>query len=349
MIDQIKTAIASYGMSGQVFHGPLIKVNSGFQLEKVFERSKNNSKIVFPNARIVRNYEEILSDNSIELIIVNTPDLLHFEMAKQALEAGKHVIVEKPFTRTSAEAEKLIQIARKNNLVLSVFHNRRWDSDFLTIKKVLENNWIGRLIEFESHFDRYRNFLVPDTWKEKETNFTGSLYNLGSHMVDQVLVLFGEPIEITAHLRKNRTDTKIFDYYDIRLQYDQFAAILKCSLLVREPGPRYIMNGTLGSFIKYGFDPQEAKLKTGILPQGKDWGIESPEQHGLLNTEINGVHFRGTIDSEAGNYNLFYNNIYDAIRNKSNLLVSPEEAKTVIKILELAILSDSERKTIPFK
>jgi scyllo-inositol 2-dehydrogenase (NADP+) len=345
MARKINTAITSFGMSGLVFHGPLLKASPGFEVVKILERSKNNSVKMFPSATIARSYEEILSDESVELVIVNTPDEFHFEMAKAALEAGKHVVVEKPFTRLPREAEELISLAGKKGVILTVFQNRRWDGDFLTVKKVVGEKLVGRLVEFESHYDRYRNHIAG-SWKEEPGEYGGVLYNLGSHMVDQALVLFGKPKAVTAHFDILRTGGKVSDYYDIRLQYDGFAALLKCSYLVLEQGPRYIIHGTNGSFLKWGIDPQEEALKSGILPEGENWGKEAEPDWGYLTADNNGLVQKSRIETIPGDYRLFYQNLAGAIRHGEPLAVKPEEALLVIEILETCLESNRLGKTV---
>jgi scyllo-inositol 2-dehydrogenase (NADP+) len=342
----IKTSLASYGMSGQVFHGPLLKVNSGFEVVSVLERSKDLSRKLFPEARIVRNYGEILGDKEVELVIVNTPDVLHFEMAKAALEAGKHVVVEKPVTLKSAEAEILIRLAHSKKRMLTVFQNRRWDADFRTVRKVVEEAKFGRLVEFESHFDRYRTNIAPDTWKEAGDEYAGVLYNLGSHMVDQAFVLFGTPSEVTAHLKIVRSGGAVYDYYDIRLGYKGFAALLKCSYLVKDPGPRYTIHGEFGSFNKWGIDPQEELLKNGELPTGNEWGTETPDKWGKLVYMKNNSEVIELVETIPGNYNLFYNNVYEVLRKEGRLLVQPEESLEVIRVLEACLLSNRKKSTV---
>ena len=344
----IKTALASFGMSGLVFHGPLLKVNSGYEVVQVFERTKNNSKEMFPDAEIVRNYKSILENPEVELVVVNTPDLLHFNMVKKALLAGKHVIVEKPVTKKSAEAEELLKIAKENNVVFTVFQNRRWDGDFLTVKKVLKEGKLGRLVEFESHYDRYRTFIAPDTWKEEGDEYSGVLHNLGSHMVDQVYILFGKPSSVTAHLRIVRNGGKVNDYYNIRLEYENFTAILRCTYLAKNPGPRYSIFGECGTFHKWEIDPQEEMLKDGHMPDEKDWGKEPPENWGSLVYEKNGADFKETVKTIPGNYNEVYNNLYDAIRNGAELEVKPEQSIEVLKILEACLESNRKKQTIFF-
>lgn len=301
---------------------------------------------MFPVAHISRDYREILNDTTIELIIVNTPDNLHFGMAYDALMAGKHVVVEKPFTLKTAEAEKLIDLATKKKRLLTVYQNRRWDGDFLTIQKVIGSSVLGRLVEFESHFDRYRNFIATDTWKEEGDEYAGVLYNLGSHMVDQALVLFGMPLAVTAHLGIVRSGGKVADYYDIRMQYHNFSALLKCSYLVKEAGPRYTLHGTNGSFLKWGIDTQEELLKKGEKPGGTDWGKEPEVYWGKLNVDVKGVNIKGNVETEAGNYLAFYDNLYNAIRLGEPIAVKPEQAMQVIRILEVCLESYRLQKTI---
>lgn len=342
----IKTAIASFGMSGQVFHGPSLKVNPDFEVVQVLERSKNLSGKMFPEATIVRTFDEVLLNSEVELLVVNTPDVFHYNMVKQALKAGKHVVVEKPITQISSEAEELVKLAKDNKVLLTVYQNRRWDGDFLTVQKVLSENKLGRLIEFESHFDRYRTFITPDTWKEEGDELGGVLYNLGSHTVDQACVLFGKPISVLATLKIVRTAGVVTDYYDIRLEYKGFSVILKCSYLVKNSGPHFSIHGEYGTFYKNGMDPQEDLLKAGNLPDGTKLGVESPEDWGVIFYEVEGEDFEELVETVAGNYNIFYSNLYNAIRNGAELLVKPEETVEVLKILEACLLSNREKRTI---
>ncbi len=346
MRNPIQTALASYGMSGQVFHGPLLKVNAGFSVGKILERRCENSKKLFPDSQRVRSYQDILDDPEIELVVVNTPDDLHYEMTKAALEAGKHVVVEKPFTQKSEAALELIQLARQQKKLLTVFQNRRWDGDFRTVQKVIGAAKLGRLVEYESHFDRYRNYIAPNTWKEEGDEYSGVLYNLGSHMVDQAFVLFGKPKAVTAHLKVVRSGGHVSDYYDIRLDYGSFAALLKCSYLVKDPGPRYIVHGEWGTFQKYGIDPQEEMLKAGHLPNEDAWGTEPPEEWGTMLYEEKGEDVEELVETVPGDYSIFYNNLYRAVRYGEELLVKPEEACEVIRILEACLQSNRERRTI---
>ena len=341
----IRTAIVSYGLSGKVFHGPLLKAHPGFEVSKILERHKKLSVTDFPNGIIVRSYGEILEDPLIDLVVVNTPDHLHYEMCRQALEAGKHVVVEKPFTLALQEAEQLIGLANEKQRLLTVFQNRRLDGDFMTVKKLIESGSLGHLVEYEAHFDRYRNFVKPNSWREEQSD-TGVLYDLGAHMIDQALVLFGMPEEVTAHLAVVRRGARMPDYYDLRLQYAWGAVILKSSFLTRLQGPRYSLHGTDGSFLKWGIDPQEELLRTGHLPDFGNWAEESSEHWGKLLTEKNGIIFNGKIETLPGNYLLFYDNLFQTIAGNAHLMVDPKESRNVLLIMEAAKLSSAEKRTV---
>ncbi|MEP6682224.1 MAG: Gfo/Idh/MocA family oxidoreductase, partial [Parafilimonas sp.] len=283
----------------------------------------------------------------IDLVVIATPNDSHHSLAKQALLAGKNVVVDKPFTITTADADDLIKIAKQQNKILSVHHNRRYDSDFKTVKKVLDENLLGKLVEFESHYDRFRNFLKPNAWREKDEPGSGILYDLGSHLIDQPLVLFGFPQAITADIRVQREGTKATDNFELILHYPNLKVTLKAGMLVSQPLPRYILLGDKGSFIKYGLDVQEVALKAGLTPYTKsDWGIEHESVWGNLVTEINGVHFSGKVQSEVGDYRGYYENVYNAIVDNTPLDVTAEHARNIIRVIELAMQSNDERRTV---
>lgn len=341
---KINTALLSYGMSGEVFHGPLLEANEGFQITAVMHR--NAQKQPRHSYRTVQTLEEILNDSSIELVVVNTPNDSHYEYAKTVLDAGKHVVIEKPFTVTTAEADELIALSEKKKRILTVFQNRRWDGDFLTVKKVVENRLVGKLVEFEAHYDRFRNYIEANTWKEESKPGGGILYNLGPHMLDQALVLFGMPLFADARIGIQRPQGKVEDFYDIRLEYSDFNVIVKSSYLVREAGPRYIVHGTEGSFVKYGLDPQEQALKEKQIPGKPGWGTETREWWGKLNTTSDGLTFNGLIETIPGNYPAYYQNVYDAITTGKPLAVTGDQARDVIKLIEACIESSKTRRAV---
>ncbi|MGM0573396.1 MAG: Gfo/Idh/MocA family oxidoreductase [Bacteroidota bacterium] len=346
MTKPIQTGLASYGLSGQVFHAPFLESNPGYTLKKVWERTKRLSNHRYPHVEVVRQFEEMLDDQDIELVIVNTPDYTHYDLCKKALEAGKHVIVEKPFTLKASDGEKLIELAKSRNRVLSVYQNCRWHGDFLTMQEVLDQELLGQVVEFEAHFDRFQQEVDKTQWREQASLSRGLIYDLGAHIIDQALVLFGLPDSVVADLRVQRPGGEVNDYFDVRLKYPDTVVTLKGGLLVRETGPRYVIHGTEGSFLKYGIDPQEKDLANGYLPEGPDWGKEDEADWGILNTRLNGLHYYGNIESFPGNYHGYFNSIYRAIRLGENPAVKPEEGVNVIRIIEAAIQSSEVNKAI---
>ena len=346
MTTPIKTALCSFGMSGLVFHSPFLSINPGFNFYAVWERTKNEAQKKFPNVITYRSLDEMLSDELVELVIVNTPNYTHFEYAKKALQAGKHVIVEKPFTVTVKEARELTDLAKEQNKILSVYQNRRYDSDYKTIKKVLDKKLLGEVVEAEFHFDRYREELSPKQHKEIPGPGTGVLYDLGAHLIDQALQLFGWPSKLFADIRIIRPVSKVDDYFEVLLYYPNLRVRLKASYSVREALPGYIIHGLKGSFIKPKTDVQEALLQAGNIPGGPDWGREPETEKGLLHTEIDGVEERKYIDSEQGNYDDYYSGIYEAIRHNKPLPVTAEEGRNVIRIIETAFESSEAQKVI---
>jgi len=285
---------------------------------------------------------------TVELVVVATPNDSHFDLAGRALRAGKHVVVEKPFTNTSAEAKELTAIARGQNRLVSAHHNRRWDGDFLTVGKILEGGLLGRLVEYESHYDRYRNEPRAGAWREEAEPGSGILYDLGAHLIDQALVLFGPPVEVYADVRTQREFAKAVDSFDVSLRYDALKVTLKATMLAREAGPRFTLHGTEGSFVKHGLDPQEDALKRGQRPTSEGWGKETEERWGTINTTLGGLHFRGKVETFAGRYTDYYQNIADAIRGRAELSVKPEDAANTIRIIELAFESSARKCAVPF-
>ena len=340
----INVAISSYGMSGVVFHGPLLEAHPGYRINLILERNRSDSSGKHPGARIVRSYDEILKDSDIELVVVNTPDHLHYEMAVAALKAGKHVVVEKPVTLRADHARKLDSLARDRGVVFTVFHNRRWDGDFLTVREIIHSGKLGRLVEFESHFDRYRK-EIKDSWKD-QSNGTGTLYNLGSHLVDQALQIFGFPGKLFCDVRLLRDGAKTDDSFDLFLLYDGFKCLLRSSYLVRDPGPRFCLHGTEGSFKVWGTDPQEEALKAGLIPGSPGWGSDESSSRSEINTVYQNQHLDGPYPVQPGNYLSFYDNLLDVIRKGASLEVTGEQAEMVVRIVEAAYLSGREKRVI---
>lgn len=352
MSKTINIGLIGFGMAGRTFHAPIIAGVAGLQLKKIRETREVNIAVardLYPEATVVDDVKAIFTDDSIDLVVIASSNTSHAPLAKEALLAGKHVLVEKPFTVTSAEADELLELARRQNRILTVYQNRRWDSDFKTVKKVLDSKLLGNLVTYEAHFDRFRNEIKPDTWKEENKPGSGILYDLGAHLIDQALHLFGLPQAITADTGIQRRHSEIIDNFDLRLHYAGLKVTLKAGMLVREQGPHFILHGDQGSFIKYGMDVQEAALKAGLSPQSiSDWGMEPQELWGSLNTTYQDLHVQGKIESEAGNYRGLYENVYKAILGEEELEVKPEQARNTIRIIELAMQSSAEKRTIAY-
>lgn len=342
----INAVLCSFGMSGYVFHAPFLELSSKFNLYGVWERTKNKAEKIYPNIKTFRSLEDLLADNAIELVIVNTPSVTHYDFAKKVINAGKHLVVEKPFTATVLEAEELIQLANDKNVKLSVYHNRRYDSDFKTVQKILKQGMLGDMVDAEIHFDRFDPGLSYKHHKEVPTPAVGSLYDLGSHLIDQALVLFGMPNAVFADLDSYRPNSKVEDYFDVKLFYNTHRVTLKSSYYVREPLPGNIFHGTKGSFIKTKADVQEEQLQAGIKPGSLNFGVEPESESGLLHTEQDGKILKKYIPTLGGNYMTYYDGIYNALRNNEQLPVKAEEAMNVIKVIEIAKRSDKERRVI---
>ena len=343
----MKTGVVGYGVAAQFMHLPFLITNPDYQLQTILQRHGNEAGEKYPSVKIVRSLDEMLYDESLELVIITTPNDTHFDYAWRALEAGKHVVLEKPFTITSSEAKKLIIQAEKKERILSVYQNRRYVSDFLTIRKLLKEKLLGKPVEFEAHYDRYRPERRHNAWREENTPGSGILYDLGAHLIDQAFCLFGLPRYVTADIRIQRAHARTTDYFELWLDYDFTKIILKAGMLVRESGPRYAIHGISGSFIKYGEDPQEALLRKGILPIAVDWGRESEDIFGLLHTEIDGEIIKEKYPSLAGNYGGFYIDLYNTIRKGEPLKVKPEHGFNVIRMIELATESNEKKCRIP--
>ncbi len=353
---EIGVAVIGFGLAGRVFHAPFVSAVPGLKLEAIVQRRGDEAAQAYPQSRILRSVEEALTDKAISLIAVGTPNETHYELAKQALLAGKHVVIDKPFAASSEQARELIALSGERGLVLAPFHNRRWDGDFKTVRRILASGELGRLATFESHFDRFRPLPREGTWKEAGNDANGMLFDLGPHLVDQALALFGAPEAITASVRRDRDATAIEDAFDITLHYPRLLAICRATMLAAEPAPRFLLHGTLGSFRKYGLDPQEPALVGGakVPPIGdsREWLAEPESAWGTLVVAPNpaepGKLNRTTVKTELGDYRDFYANVRNAVLGKASLDVKAEDGLKVIRLLELARQSSAEGRTLPF-
>ncbi|AWI27190.1 Gfo/Idh/MocA family oxidoreductase [Flavobacterium pallidum] len=335
---KIKTALLSYGMSGKVFHAPFLSDHPGFELLGSWERSHKHIHADYPETKSYATPEALLEDHP-DLVVVNTPVATHFEYAKKMLLAGKHVLVEKSFTATVAEAKELQLIAKEKGLKLAVFHNRRWDSDFLTVKDVVSKNMLGDIVEAEFHFDRYNPTLSPKLHKETVNSGSGVLKDLGSHLIDQALFLFGMPNAVFSDIRITRPKSLVDDCFDLLLYYENLRVRLKAGFFVREMVPSFVVHGKNGSFLKPRGDVQEEDLKLGKHVSARDWGTEPRSKEGLLHTEFDGKIIREFLPTLHGNYYDFFAALYESITEDKPEPVTAQDGVNVMIIIEAAIKS----------
>jgi predicted dehydrogenase len=342
-----------------VFHAPFVSAVPGLKLVSIMQRSGDAAAKAYPAVKIERSIEATLADKSVEVVVISTPNETHFTLASKVLEAGKHVVIDKPFAPTSAEAQSLAQLAKSKGLLAIPFHNRRWDGDFLTVKKLLKEETLGRLVTFESHFDRFRPEPRPNTWKEASNPANGMLFDLGPHLVDQVLALFGAPDAITASVRADRDQTAIEDAFDITLHYKGangkgMLAHCRTSYLACINSPRFLLHGTKGSFKKHGLDPQEPALDGGakvpVLGSPEVWLQEKESAWGKLAVAPvpadPAMLVEQQVKTELGDYRSFYANVRDAVLGKTPPALTAEDGYRVTKLLELARVSSAKGCTL---
>jgi len=345
---KIKVGLIGYGLSGATFHAPLLSVLDEFEIVKVVTSKQDVVKKDLGDTRVVNSLEEILEDTAIDLVVITTPSGLHFEMAKQSLLSGKHVILEKPMVVETKEAEELIQIAKEKNLLLSVYHNRRWDNDFLTVKKLINDGTLGEINTYQVHFDRFRP-VVRDRWREKQGPGSGMLFDLGSHLIDQALHLFGLPQYVQADVFAQRENGEVDDYFHLVLSYEKLRVILHSGSIVPNNGPRFQIHGSNGSFIKYGIDGQESTLKEGEKPIDDSWGADEPQFYGKLVTVEGEKENHEIIPTVHGSYVTYYKEIAESILKGKEAPVTAHEGLSVIRIIEAARKSSTEKRAIYVK
>ncbi len=340
----LNVGLVGFGFAGKTFHAPVIRVVEGLRLTAIVQRHGAGAPDPrYADTEFVRSVDELLS-RAVDLIVIATPNTSHHPIAKQCLQAGRHVVIDKPFTTTVAEAEELVRLARAKRRILSAYQNRRYVGDFVTLRVLLSENALGNVTTFESHFDRFRPELRPGAWREQSLPGSGLWFDLGSHLLDQALVLFGTPQAISADIRVERAGATADDAFDVALHYPHMRALVRASMLAAAPGPTFAVHGTKGSFIKYGRDPQEAALKSGRLPNEADWDLEPPEMYGRLTTP-DGTR---TVATTPSSFRHYYENVRDAILGRAQLAVTPEEALEVMRGLELAMASSQKRCVLPW-
>jgi len=344
----IDVGLIGFGLAGRAFHAQVISRVPGLRLAAILQRSGNEAAAQYPDVRIVRTLDELLAIPEIRLIVVATPNDSHFPIARQCLAAGRDVLVDKPFTTTLDEAVALVDFARQHSRVLSVYQNRRYDGDFQAIRQLVASGALGRIVRFESNYDRFRPQLRLGAWREKSGPGTGIFFDIGPHLIDHALLLFGLPEALTSDIRIEREGAAADDAFDLAFHYPHGLRVdLRSSILAAAARPRFTIHGTEGAYVKLTVDPQESNLRRGDIPADGSWGADAEENWGLLTLAENGEFTQRHVPAVNCDYRDFYANLRDAILGKATLAVTPEWALTVMRLLELAQQSSNERRTIP--
>ena len=338
---RIKTALIGYGFSSQTFHIPFLLCNDSFEITAISSSKPKLVKEKLPDVTVYASAEALITESDVDLVIITTPNEYHFPLAKLALEKGKHIVIEKPFVTNSQDGQTLIDLAKKYNRVASVFQNRRWDGDFLTVKKLINEEQLGDVRIFESHFSRFRP-TAKQRWRESDAVGSGILFDLGPHLIDQTLQLFGMPKSITAQCEQMRDGAQSVDFFHLVLQYDNHLAILGASPYSAAPNPRFSVQGTKAQYVVQGLDPQEDRLKAGISPKYDSWAQEDEENYGQLYTEDQ-VRI---IATERGKYQCYFSKLAAAITTGAAVPVTLDDGLQNIRLIELAMESSETGKTV---
>ena len=343
----IEVGLIGFGLAGRAFHAPVIRAVPGLHLAAILQRSGNEAAEKYPNVRIVRNLEELLALREIRLVVIATPNDTHYEFAHICLAAGRDVVVDKPFTTALKEAKSLVQFAKENGRMLTVYQNRRHDGDFQAIRKLVAEGTLGRIVRFETAYDRYRPHLKPGAWRETRRAGSGILFDIAPHLIDHALVLFGLPEAVTADVRTERENAVADDAFDIMLHYSRgMRAVLRSSILAAAPRPRFVLLGTQGSFVKQTFDPQENNLRRGYIPTDRAWGAEPEEDWGVLTVPEGDGFAQRRVPSATCYYRDYYANVRDALLGRAKPAVTPEWSLDVMRLLELARESSEKQCTM---
>jgi scyllo-inositol 2-dehydrogenase (NADP+) len=338
----INVGLLGYGLGGRVFHASLISAEPRLKLAAVASSRRDEILKRYPHVAVHDSAERLIADPTIELIVVATPDTTHAPLARAALEAGKHVVVDKPIAMNAAEARALVALARERKRVLSVFHNRRWDGDFRTARAVAQSGRLGDIKFAALCWDRFRPVLAQG-WREQSRDPWGAVLNLGPHLVDQALLLFGRPVSITGDIATQRSGGLSPDYFSMTLHYGSGRVLLSASTLVADPRPRFALHGSRGSFVKHGIDPQENSLRAGVSVDAPGFGEDLEELYGLLTAEGAAPE---RIRTERGDWRPFYAGVAAAIAEGVAPPVDPADAAEGLELIELARRSADEQRTL---
>lgn len=334
-----------FGFAGATFHAPVIAASGRTQVAAIATGQPDRARAAYPDARIVADLDALLALNDIECVVIATPNDTHFPLARQVLDAGRHVVVDKPVTLTSDEALALARLANARSRVFAPFHNRRWDGDFLTVRRIVESGELGRITSVTSHFDRFRP-QVRVRWREEAARGGGLLLDLGPHLIDQALALFGLPDTVSATVKTRRDNGSAPDFVHVQLGYpDKDVALHASALSAIEPA-RFTLHGTRGSYQKFGLDTQEDQLKAGLTPDDVEFGGGNPP--GVLRVLDGDVETERPVPTLDGQYAEFYRALAASIREGAPFPVTPQDAVDVMTIIELAAQSEHEGRRLPF-
>jgi len=345
----MEVGLIGFGLAGRAFHAPVIRAVPGLNLAAILQRNGDEAAEMYPDVRVVRNLDELLAMKAIRLVVIAAPNDTHDSLARQCLATGRDVVVDKPFTTTLHEAISLIEFARASGRLLTVYQNRRYDGDFQAIRQLVAGGILGRIVRFESCYDRFRPQLKPGSWRESSRPGSGMFFDLAPHLIDHALLLFGLPEAVTADIRIERENAVADDSFDVTLHYSNGMRAVLCSgILAAAPRPRFLLFGTNGSFVKQSFDPQEAHLRRGTIPSATAWSAEPEENWGVLSLAAGDTLTQRRIPPASCDYRDYYANVRDAILGRAPLAVSPQQALDVMRLLELARASSEKCCTLPW-
>lgn len=329
----LNAVLIGYGFAGKTFHAPLLSATAGLNLYAIVSSNAAKVHADLPGIQVIADAQQAIAHPEVDLIVIASPNTTHAPLARQALEAGKHVVVDKPFTLDMQEARDLIALAQEKGLLLSVFHNRRWDSDYLGVRQAIEQGAVGKVVQFESHIDRFRP-QVRVRWREQNVPGSGLWFDLGPHLIDQALQLFGLPESVQGNIATLRDNAEVNDWAHVLLNYPTHRVILHCSMLVAGGVSRFSVHGTQGSLIKARADRQESQLLAGVTPGSAGWGEDDEAM----------VLYRGEeaprqLPTPAGDQRQYYMQIANALNGAQENPVPPEQALAVMAVLEAAVKS----------
>jgi scyllo-inositol 2-dehydrogenase (NADP+) len=347
----IDVGLIGFGLAGRAFHAPVIRAVPGLRLAAILQRSGNEAAQLYPGARIVRSLQELLGMQGLRLVVIATPNETHYSFARQCLEAGRDIVVDKPFAPTLKEAVELVRFAEERGRLLTVYQNRRYDGDFQAVQEIVSDGNLGRIVRFESNYDRFRPQLKPGAWRERTSAGAGILFDLAPHLIDHALLLFGLPEAINSDIRIERDGAVVDDSFDLTLFYPRdLRALLRATMLSAALRPRFVLHGTKGAYVKHSFDVQEPNLRAGRIPwEEPSTPAELEENSGVLTlVNADGTSVERRIPPGPADYRAFYANVRDAMLGLAKLAVGPQHALNVMRILELARESSLRRCAVPW-